>query len=83
MSAFDPIAYIRDVRANPANYCTMSSILADVQALRAIREAKTVDALNKLFQPAARAAKAAGDTLLLGKLKDEAAARKKILEANK
>ena len=85
MSAFDPISYIRDVRALPecfpSKYVTLTSIITDAKTLRDIREAKTLQSLNALFQPAAKAAKAAGDTWLLNKLKDEATSRKSTLEA--
>lgn len=77
---FDPFAHARDVRAQPESYFHMSSIVAQVQAKRAIKRALTLADLNKAFQPPAKAAKDAGDTEGLAYLTEAAQKRRKELE---
>ena len=81
MSEFDPIAYIRDVRARPESYGTMQSVVEAVTALHAIRKATTLEAVKAAFQPAAKKAKAEGDTEALTILTEAAKAKRKALEA--
>lgn len=59
----------------------MAELWRDAKALQNIRRAATLEALKTAFQPAAKAAKAAGDIELLGWLMDAKDRRKKELEA--
>lgn len=76
---FDPIAYSSWVKAHPENYVTMASIASDAKALHAIKTAGTMEILNATSQPLLRAAKKAGDTVLLDILKAASTHRKSEL----
>jgi len=78
---FDPFLYSAAVKANPGGYVHISSIVAEVMALRKIRHAATVKALHEAFQAPAKLAKAAGDTELLAMLTEAAKTRKEALTA--
>jgi len=73
---FDPYAYSKDIREHPERYMTLRSLVGDAAALRRIKQAPTLQALKEAFQPSAKAAKAAGDTLLLDMLTEAAKQRK-------
>jgi len=77
---FDPFAYHADYIKNPEKYISMAKIVAEANATRPIRKAETLEALTATFQPLAKAAKAAGNTEVLGWLTDAARRRKKELE---
>jgi radical SAM superfamily enzyme len=68
--------YLDDMRAHPENYVEVGQIVREVTTLRAIRRALTIKALNEIFQPAAKKAKADGDAEAV-KLFTEAAAKRK------
>ena len=73
---FDPFAYHADIIANPEKYISMAQILRDVQSLRAIRNATTLQGLKLAFAGPARAAKDSGDTFLLHELTEAKNRRK-------
>jgi hypothetical protein len=73
---FNPFAYYADINANPEKYIRVSQIVRDVQDIRKIKHAATLQALNDAFQPPAKAAKKAGDTELLGWLTEAKDKRK-------
>lgn len=79
LGEFDPIAYSAWVKAHPDNYVTMASIASDATALRAIKTAGTMEALNATSQPLLRAARKAGDTVLFDILKAASTHRKSEL----
>jgi hypothetical protein len=78
---FNPFAYHADINAHPERYIRVSQIVRDVQDIRKIKHAATLQALNDAFQPPAKAAKKAGDTELLGWLTEAKDKRKLELSA--
>lgn len=76
---FDPFAYSAWVKAHPDNYVTMASIASDAKALHAIKTAGTMEELKKAFAGPGKAAKEAGDTLLLEMFKEAKDKRKEEL----
>lgn len=62
---FDPAQYMHDVATNPSAFVSMGSICASVMALRTVKKAESMETLKTAYQTAHRAAKKAGDVLLL------------------
>ena len=61
--------------------CLMSELYRTVKALQAIKYAETLQGIKDTLRGPAKAAKASGDTELLGWLVEAATKRKKELEA--
>lgn len=74
MTDFDPFIYHADVKANPESYVLVSDIIAEVTALRAIRNANNMAVLKSIFQTHAKLAK--GNTELLALITEAKDSRK-------
>ena len=80
IDGFDPFAYVKDAKAHPENYISLAQIVEDAKMLRRIRHASDMKTLKDAFHGPAKAAKAAGDTMLLTWLTEAKDKRKKELE---
>lgn len=76
MTDFDPFARAQDIREHPENYVSLQHCMEIAQARIAIRRAKSLEEINKVFQPAAKKARAENDEELLGWLTEAAQKRK-------
>lgn len=75
---FDPVSYVREVRAHPENFFLLSDMVAEVTAVRLIAKARTMDELKSVYTASVKGTKDPSSKKLFAEAKDR---RKKELAA--